>query len=495
MCETNAALQNGGGDGWQWMPGLYGRDAVMAIRREAIHERVPSARRPGAGGSGRGLALARRDHRLHPVPRRRVGEGLLDAIEGEARGDEALDAELRHEGQRATEGGAAAEGPVEAHLAEVHVPQIEGQRAPLGADADELDDARGPDQGQRLGDQRGLAHGLADDVGPAAARELHHALAETLARGVDDHGRAETPGHRPPLLDGVGEPEPPGAPAAGEDHGEEPHDAAPDHQHARVARHAVHLEPRQAARGRLRHRRGDGIEAAGQGMERRHRQGHALGEATDARAARALRDPALLALGALAAAVGRLARHRASHEATADAPPDTLHDARVLVAQHQGRGPREEPLRRVDVGAADPGGVDGHERLARAGDGFGRLVDGEAATAAPGRDLHARSGRRIARLAARWPAHGAVRLPAKNFAGFIVACGSHRRWVWEPARGSSDMELGDVLLLALMALLMALGLLYESPRARGKEGLITLLILAAIIVVTVLPGMIRRLLR
>ena len=57
------------------------------------------------------------------------------------------------------------------------------------------------------------------------------------------------------------------------------------------------------------------------------------------------------------------------------------------------------------------------------------------------------------------------------------------------------MELGDVLLLALMALLIALGLLYDSPRARGKEGLITLLILAAIIVVTVLPGMIRRLLR
>ncbi len=57
------------------------------------------------------------------------------------------------------------------------------------------------------------------------------------------------------------------------------------------------------------------------------------------------------------------------------------------------------------------------------------------------------------------------------------------------------MELGDVLLLALMALLIALGLLYDSPRARGKEGLITLLIFAAIILVTVLPGRIRRLLR
>jgi hypothetical protein len=34
MFETNAALQNSGGDVWQWIAGLYGRDAVMAIRRE-----------------------------------------------------------------------------------------------------------------------------------------------------------------------------------------------------------------------------------------------------------------------------------------------------------------------------------------------------------------------------------------------------------------------------------------------------------------------------
>ena len=50
MCATNAALQNNGGDVWQWMRGLYGRDAVMAIRREPIHERVLSARRAGPAG-------------------------------------------------------------------------------------------------------------------------------------------------------------------------------------------------------------------------------------------------------------------------------------------------------------------------------------------------------------------------------------------------------------------------------------------------------------
>ena len=49
MFETNAALQNTGGDVWQWMAGLYERDAVMAIRREPIRERVPSARQAPAG--------------------------------------------------------------------------------------------------------------------------------------------------------------------------------------------------------------------------------------------------------------------------------------------------------------------------------------------------------------------------------------------------------------------------------------------------------------
>lgn len=34
MFDTNSALQSVGGDAWQWIAGLYGRDAVMAIRRE-----------------------------------------------------------------------------------------------------------------------------------------------------------------------------------------------------------------------------------------------------------------------------------------------------------------------------------------------------------------------------------------------------------------------------------------------------------------------------
>jgi hypothetical protein len=34
MFETNETLQTSGADLWQWIAGLYGRDAVMAIRRE-----------------------------------------------------------------------------------------------------------------------------------------------------------------------------------------------------------------------------------------------------------------------------------------------------------------------------------------------------------------------------------------------------------------------------------------------------------------------------
>jgi len=34
MFQANEALQNSGGDAWAWIAGLYGRDAVMAIRRE-----------------------------------------------------------------------------------------------------------------------------------------------------------------------------------------------------------------------------------------------------------------------------------------------------------------------------------------------------------------------------------------------------------------------------------------------------------------------------
>src|SRR5919108_73346 len=71
------------------------------------------------------------DDRLHSASGGGVGEGVLDLRQRELRGDERLDAELRHERQRATEGAAAAERPVDADLAVVYVPQVERQPTAL----------------------------------------------------------------------------------------------------------------------------------------------------------------------------------------------------------------------------------------------------------------------------------------------------------------------------------------------------------------------------
>src|ERR1051325_10332977 len=85
------------------------------------------------------LRGGRGDHRLRAAAGRGVGEGFLDPGQREARADQALDAELRHQRQRAAECRPTAEGTVDADLAEVHVEEIERQPAVLGAHADELE--------------------------------------------------------------------------------------------------------------------------------------------------------------------------------------------------------------------------------------------------------------------------------------------------------------------------------------------------------------------
>ena len=69
-----------------------------------------------------------------------MSKRLLDAIEREARRDQGLDAELGHQRERAAVRSAAAEGAVDADLAEVHVVEVEGQRAAFRVDADQLHD-------------------------------------------------------------------------------------------------------------------------------------------------------------------------------------------------------------------------------------------------------------------------------------------------------------------------------------------------------------------
>src|SRR5439155_11948964 len=125
-----------------------------------------------------------------------------------------------------------------------------------------------------------------------------------------------------------------------------------------------------------------------QRMHAARRQYDALGEAADADAAGTLAHAPSEALGARATAVRRLAGHRAAHEAPAHASAGLPHDAGVLVTEHQGRLPREEPLGGVDVGATDAGRMDGDQDLARPRNGLVHLVEREATLAAPGRDSH-----------------------------------------------------------------------------------------------------------
>ena len=182
-----------------------------------------------------------------------MGEGLLDPLQREARGDQALHAQLRHERQRAAEGGAPAEGAVDADLAEVDVEEIQRQAAALGVDADELERRRSAAPAcSASATSSGLPTASQTTSAPRPAGERHHALAQVLAGGIDDHRGAETLARdRAPLLDGIGQDQPLGPAPLGQHHGEEPHDAAADHEHRGVARHLEHLEPGQAAGGGL----------------------------------------------------------------------------------------------------------------------------------------------------------------------------------------------------------------------------------------------------
>src|SRR5262245_42791677 len=94
-----------------------------------------------------------------------MGEGLADPVEWELRAHKALESEFRHERERAPVRGAAAECATDPDLAEVHVPEVERQPAALRVHADELEEAIGFCQRDRLRDQLGLADRLADDVG------------------------------------------------------------------------------------------------------------------------------------------------------------------------------------------------------------------------------------------------------------------------------------------------------------------------------------------
>src|SRR4029450_2020894 len=133
------------------------------------------------------LLLCRDDHGLHAVAGGGVGECLANPVERKLRGHQTREAELRHQRERARVRGAPAERAADPDLAEVHVPEIEREPAALWIHPDELEEAVGLRQRDRLRDQLGLADRLAHDVGAATARELHHLVAQALAAAGGYH--------------------------------------------------------------------------------------------------------------------------------------------------------------------------------------------------------------------------------------------------------------------------------------------------------------------
>ena len=259
------------------------------------------------------LGGGRREHGLGPVPGGGVGEGLADLLQREARGHELPHAELRHQRERAAERGAAAEGAVDADLAEVRVPEVERQLAALGAYARPAARRPSASPSQRLGDQRGLADGLAHDLGAAAL-----VSAITRSRRFSRVGSTTTRGAQ-----ALGD-----LPALLERDRERTRRAAPRRLASTIVSSPMmpppitstvasrgiveHLEPGEAARGRLGERGGDRVEPRRQGMDARAGQRHALAKPPTRMHLRALADPAHRAVGARAAAVRRLARDGAA---------------------------------------------------------------------------------------------------------------------------------------------------------------------------------------
>jgi len=84
------------------------------------------------------------------------GESLRDAGQREARGDQLAHAELGHHGQGARKAVPRPEGAADPDLAVVHVPKIQGQRAPLRFTPTSWEVAGGPGQRERFRTSSGL---------------------------------------------------------------------------------------------------------------------------------------------------------------------------------------------------------------------------------------------------------------------------------------------------------------------------------------------------
>ena len=266
----------------------------------------------------------------------------------------------RHQAQRAAERGAAAEGAVDAHLAEVDVQEVDRQRAALGVDPDELDHAASASPSRRPR-RPAPACPPPRTRPPRRAPRSAPSRARAGSRASDPPPRARrAAGDLPPLLERIGEDQSAPAPRRRASTMVRSPMMPPPITTTVASRGIVNISsPERQQDGRLGERGGDRIEPLRQRM-------HAVAPGSAARSAKPPTRVALAhwlirpsrAVQARAAPEARLAGDRPADESPADAATDLAHHARVLVAHHHRRGPREEALGRVHVGAADARGAD-----------------------------------------------------------------------------------------------------------------------------------------
>ena len=131
---------------------------------------------------------------LRPRPAAAWANASAMRGEGIAVGHQARGADPGQERQHPAEGRAAAVGAGQCQLAEVEVEQVDGQRASLRADADQLHDPAGAHEPGRRRQELGLPDRLAGEVdAPARGRALHH-LGEVLDGRVHREVGAESRG-------------------------------------------------------------------------------------------------------------------------------------------------------------------------------------------------------------------------------------------------------------------------------------------------------------
>ena len=360
-------------------------------------------------------------------PRSHPREGVLDLVDPDGLGDEAVEVELSvqvevHEHGEVPRGEAVA---VPARLQRAAAAEeLDHGQVDAHVGRGDADLHQGPGQVARhegLLHHRRVPHRLDADVGPVATREGADRLDRVGRAGVDGVRRAERRGglelsrvevdgddggRTGQLRPGDG-----GAPdsAAAEDRHRvaQPHlsgeHGRPEARHDAAAEQAHRLGPRRgvdlgALAGRDERLVREGADAEGGGERGAVGQRHLLRGVVGREA---VPGPSPPARPALAAHGPPIEDDEVARRQVGDAGPDGLHEPGGLVPEEEGKVVVDAALAVVQVGVADAAGLDGDHRLARPRVGYDDRLERDRRTLLP-RDhpahllSHARTSRRRA---------------------------------------------------------------------------------------------------